>query len=172
MKKIIINYGLIGAGIVVGFPFLGTLILGTGEDSYTMGEIIGYASIIVSMSLVYFAMRVYRDKENNGQIKFSEGLKIGTLISILGGIAFAIYNLVFVLWIDPDFNEKYFAYQSGLERGSAEFQKQFSAMMETGGFMYSTLGGTITMFMTVFLIGFVLSIISSLILKTNQVQAT
>ncbi len=170
MKKIILKYGLYGAAIAVGVPLLSSLIIGTGPDSYSTGEIVGYTSIIVAMSLVYFAMRVYRDKENDGKISFGQSLQIGTLISVLGGIAFAVYNLIFVLWVDPEFNEKYFAYQMGLERGTAEFEKQFSSMMESGGFMYSTLGGTITMFMTVFLIGFVLSVISSLILKTKQVQ--
>ncbi len=170
MKKIVIKYGLWGAAIVVGIPLLSSLIMGNGEESYSMGEIIGYSSMIVAMSLVYFAMRVYRDKENDGQINFGEGMKIGTLISVLGGVAFAVYNLVFVLWIDPEFGEKYFAYQEGLERGTDEFQQKFSAMMETGGFMYSTVGGTILMFMTVFLIGLVLSVISALIVKTKQVQ--
>ena len=170
MKKIIIKFGLIGAAICVVLPFLSTLILEKGPEGYATGELVGYTSIIVAMSLVYFAMRTYRDKENDGEINFGEGMKIGTVISSIGGIAFALYNLIFVLFIDPDFNEKYFAYQTGLERGSEEFQKQFTALMETGGFMYTAAGGTLLMFFTVFLIGFVLTVISSLILKTGQVQ--
>jgi preprotein translocase subunit YajC len=170
MKKIIKKYGILAALICVGIPVLSSLIIGGESESYGIGEIVGYSSIVVAMSLVYFAMRNYRDKENNGQINFVEGMKIGSMISAIGGIAFAIYNLVFVTVIDPDFNEKYFAHQMDLERGSEEFQKEFAALMESGGFMYTIAGGTVLMFFTVFLIGFVISVISSLILKTNKVQ--
>jgi uncharacterized protein DUF4199 len=171
MKNIIKKYGLIAAMICVGFPVLSSLIVGDNPDSYDIGELVGYSSIVVAMSLVYFAMRTYRDKENNGKINFREGIKIGTFISAIGGVAFAIYNLVFVTLIDPDFNEKYFAYQMDLERGTEEFKMQFTELMETGGFMYSTTGGTILMFFTVFLIGLVLSVISSLVLKTDNTQS-
>ena len=171
MKNIIKKYGLIGAVICVGVPLLSTLLIESGSEGYGIGEIVGYASIVVAMSLVYFAMRAYRDKENDGHINFGEGMKIGTVISAIGGVAFAAYNLIFVTIIDPDFNEKYFAYSAGLERGTEEFQKEFAAVMETGGFMYTIAGGTVLMFFTVFLIGFVLTVISSLVLKSKEVQA-
>ena len=170
MKNIIKKYGVLASLICVGFPVLASLIIGTESDSYGIGEIVGYASIVVAMSLVYFAMRNFRDKENGGQINFGQGLKIGSMISVFGGIAFGVYNLIFVTVIDPDFNEKYFADQIGLERGTAEFEKQFAELIETGGFMYTVTGGTILMFFTVFLIGFVVSVIASLVLKTDKIQ--
>lgn len=170
MRDIIKKYGVLAALICVGFPVFTSLIIGNEAESYGIGEIVGYASIIVAMSLVYFAMRNYRDKENEGQMSFGQGIKIGLMISVFGGIAFGLYNLAFVTIIDPDFNEKYFANQAGLERGTDEFQRQFTELIETGGFMYTVTGGTLLMFFTVFLIGLVLSVISSLILKTDKVQ--
>jgi len=170
MKKVIKKYGFIAAAICVGFPVLSSIIIGNESDPYGIGEIVGYSSIVVAMSLVYFAMRTFRDKENDGHISFGQGMKIGSMIAVFGGIAFGIYNLVFVTIIDPEFNEKYFADQMGLERGTEEFQTQFTELMETGGFMYTVTGGTLLMFFTVFLIGFVLSVVSSLILKTEKTQ--
>jgi len=167
MKKIFIKYGLIAGLIVVGVPVVLSLFTGFGPESFAIGEIIGYASIIVAMATVYFAMRQYRDNLNEGRLSFGRGLKIGTVISAIGGIAFAIYNVVFVTWIMPDFNEQYFAYSMGLEVGTPEFESQFAAMMESNGFMYSLLGGTILMFLTVFLIGFIISVISALILQSK-----
>jgi len=170
MKSIIKKYGILAALICVGFPVLSSLVIGIDSNSYGIGELVGYASIVVAMSLVYFAMRNYRDKENEGQLNFGDGMKIGTIISAIGGLAFAAYNLVFVTLIDPDFNEKYFANQKGLERGTDEFEREFSALIESGGFMYTIAGGTVLMFFTVFLIGFVLTVISSLVLKTKKYQ--
>ncbi|KYG78908.1 DUF4199 domain-containing protein [Roseivirga echinicomitans] len=171
MKNIVVRYGVIASLIVVGVPLLSGLIIGFGMDSFAMGEIVGYTSMIVAMTTVYFAMRHYRDQINKGVLSFGLGLKIGSLVSVLAGIAFAIYNVVFVTFIMPDFNEQYFAYAEGLELGTPEFEAKFTAMMEANGFMFSVLGGTILMFSTVFLIGFIMSLISSLILQRKQVMA-
>ncbi|WP_339695711.1 DUF4199 domain-containing protein [uncultured Roseivirga sp.] len=171
MKNIVVRYGVIASLIVVGVPLLSGLIIGFGIDSFAMGEIVGYTSMIVAMTTVYFGMRQYRDQMNNGIITFGTGLKIGSLISVLAGIAFALYNVVFVTIIMPDFNEQYFAYAEGLEIGTPEFETKFAAMMESNGFMFSVLGGTILMFVTVFLIGFIISVISALMLQRKQVAA-
>jgi hypothetical protein len=171
MKKTVLKYGLISSVIVVGAPVLSSLFIGFGSESFGKGEVIGYTSMIVAMATVYFAMRHYRDELNNGLLSFGQGLSIGSLISVMAGVAFAIYNVVFVTWIMPDFNEQYFAYSSGLEIGSDRFEMEYANMMAENGFMFSTLGGTLLMFATVFLIGFVLSVISALIVQKKSVTA-
>lgn len=165
MKNITFKYGLIACFIVVGIPAISMSIIGWGTSSFDLGAIIGYSSMIVAMALVYFAMRHYRDKENGGRISFGQGMKIGLSISAMGGIAWGLYNLVFVLWIMPDFYEQYYAHTSGNAIGSPEFEAGFSAMMEQQGFWYTTFGGTLLMFITVFLIGLVLTAISSVIVQ-------
>lgn len=165
MKNLIKKYGLISALIVVGVPVISNLITGYNKESFALGEIIGYTSMIVAMASVFVAMKHYRDNENHGNLSFGEGLKIGLGISVIGGLAFAIYNAVFVTWLMPDFNEQYFAYSTGLEIGSAEFDSQYATMMEENGFMFSLVGGSLLMFFTVFLIGFVESIIGAMVLK-------
>jgi hypothetical protein len=172
MKKSILKYGYISSLIVVGVPVITSMILGFGAESFGKGEIIGYASMVVAMGTVYFAMRHYRDEVNQGDMSFEQGLKIGSLISVMAGLAFAAYNLVFVVWIMPDFNEQYFAYSTGLEVGSVEFKSQYDTMMAENGFMFSVTGGTLLMFLTVFLIGFIESVVSALIVKRKSVLTT
>ena len=101
MKKLVLKYGLISSAIVVGVPVISSLFIGFGPESFGKGEIIGYTSMIVAMATVYFAMRHYRDELNNGMLSFGQGLSIGSLISVMAGVAFAIYNVVFVTWIMP-----------------------------------------------------------------------
>lgn len=165
MKKLIIKFGLIGAALVVGIPLLSTAF--TGLDGFAVGELIGYSTIVVAMLFIIPAQVSYR-KEQDGLLSFGDAFKIGLGISTIGGLAFGLYNTVYVLIIDPEFNEKYFAYEMGLERGTAEFEKQYAALMEGGSFMYSVGGQAILMFLTVFLIGFVVSIIGGLILQRKQ----
>lgn len=170
MNKIFIKYGLIASAIVVGVPVLSGIFMGYGIDSFAMGEIIGYSSMIVAMAMVFFAMRHFRDNENEGQMSFGEGMKIGLAVSAIGGISFAIYNWIFVTWVMPDFNEQYYAYVSGNDIGTPQFEQGFSEMMETNGFLYSKLGGSLVMFITVFMIGLVISVISSFILQKRNVS--
>lgn len=167
MKNITLKYGLIASLIVVGVPATTMAIVGWGTESFDLGQVVGYSSMIVAMAMVYFAMRHYRDKENKGIMSFGQGMKIGLLISSMGGAAWGLYNLVFVLWIMPDFYEQYYAHSSGYAIGTPEFEKGFAEMMGDAGFWYTTFGGTLLMFLTVFLIGLVISIISSLIVKRN-----
>lgn len=169
MKRILKIYGPYVVAIVVGIPVLSSSITGFGPDAFDSGEIIGYSSMIVAMALIYFAVKNHRDKVNKGRISFGESMKIGTAISTLGGAAWGIYNFVFVTWIMPDFNEQYIAHVEGLEIGTPAFEAKFNAAMNgSDSFMYTPIGGTIVMFLTVFLIGFLISVISSLILKSKK----
>lgn len=102
-------------------------------------------------------------------ISFGESMKIGLVISAMGGIAWGLYNFIFVTWIMPDFNQQYFAYAEGLEIGTPDFEVKFEALMNgSESFMYTHLGGTILMFFTVLLIGLVISLISSLVLQSKS----
>lgn len=167
MKKLIIKFGLIGASLVVGIPLLSIAIVGLGPDSFAVGELIGYSTIVIAMLLIIVAQLSYR-REQNGLLSFGDAFKIGLGISTIGGVAFGLYNTVYVLFIDPEFNEKYFAYSKGLERGTPEFQAQYAAAQLGNDFMFSIGGQALLMFLTVFLIGFVVSIVGGLILQRKQ----
>ncbi|MBO3698611.1 DUF4199 domain-containing protein [Roseivirga sp. E12] len=172
MKRILKIYSPYVLAILVGIPVLSGLITGFGPESFSSGEIIGYSSMIVAMGLIFFAIRNHRDKVNDGVISFGESMKIGLSLSTLGGLAWGLYNFVFVTWIMPDFNEQYVAYVEGLEVGTPAFQAKYDALMSgSESFMYTPIGGTILMFMTVFLIGFVITVISSLVLQSKQKMA-
>ncbi len=61
MKKTIIRYGLYG-GTVICVLFLLSLYLADGLD-FGAQEVIGYASMVVALSFVYFGIRHFRDRE-------------------------------------------------------------------------------------------------------------
>lgn len=172
MKKVIIRYGLIASAIVLGVPVLSSLIIGFGPEGFDLGAIIGYSSMLVAMSLIYFAIRNYRDKIKEGIISFGVGMKIGLAISTMGGIVWGIYNLIFVKLIMPDFYEQYISHNSGLEIGTPEFEREFTQVMGDNSFWYGDFGGSLLMFLTVFLIGFVISVISSLVLQNRSKMAS
>lgn len=169
MRKTILKFG--GYGFLTGIIIFGIALTFGDGLSYTAQEVIGYGSMIVSLSFIYFGIRHYRDQINDGEISFGKGLLIGLLISAFVGLGIGLVDYLYTTVINPDFSDQYLQrtldiYESQfsgqeLEAKKAELTKQ---MEDYGG---SGFMATL-MFITVVLIGLVISIISSLILQRKH----
>ncbi len=87
MKKTVLTYGPIAGVIIVLLMSLFIGIMGKEQD-YQMGEILGYASMIVALSTIFVGIRKYRDEELGGIITFGKAFQVGLLITL---VASAIY---------------------------------------------------------------------------------
>ena len=169
MKSTILKFG--GYGLLTGVILFG-LALTFGEGlSYSAQELIGYGTMIVALSFVFFGIKHYRDQVNNGQLSFGKGLVIGILISCLVGVGIGFMDYLYTTVINPNFAEEY------LERTLKIYESQFSGeelkaksaeltqqMKDYGGSGFMAF----LMFFTVVLIGVVVSIISALILQRKN----
>ena len=172
MNRPIIRYGLYGAAILVGVNLLIILIFGVPEPGdYALGEIIGYTSIVVALIPVYFGIKQYRDRHLDGHIGFWKGVGVGVGVASFPALAFAVYNYIYVRWIDPDFTQTYYEHAmqtAQAEMTAAEFQA-YAAEMQTQQAMFTDpMMMTFVMFMTVFLIGVVIAAVSALILQRTS----
>lgn len=166
MKRTVIKYGLFGllTGVVI---FLASILLGKGL-SYSVQEILGYVSMAACLSFVFFGIKHYRDKVNNGVVSLGKAITIGLLISILVGIGVGIADYIYTTVINPDFASEYLQtslkdMQNTLTPEDFEIKKAelTQQMTEYGGSGFMAF----LMFFTVVLIGFVISLISGLILQ-------
>ena len=175
MKRHILRYALYGAAILGGFNLIMLLIFGIPDaDSFSSGEVIGYAVIVVSLLTVYFGMRSYRDAAAPGAFGFGTALLVGLGITLGPALFFGLYNLAYVLWIDPQFADKYTAYL--LEKASntmteAELQEYAVQLESQQELFLNPWMMMLVMFVTVFLIGVVISIISAMILRRRRTAA-
>src|SRR5215210_5648522 len=113
MKKNIIIYGLI-AGIVVSILMLSTvnyLSHCEGNVDYDTSMLIGYASMLVSFSLVFVGIRNYRNKYNGGIISFGKAFKVGILIVLIASTIYVVAWLIAYFFFIPDFMEKFSAHE-------------------------------------------------------------
>ncbi len=168
MKTIIKKFGsyaLISGAII----FLCMLYFGKGLD-YGTQEFLGYTSIVLSLSFVFFGIKHFRDKENEGKLTFGKALLVGILISVFAGLGIGIVDGFYVSVINPDFFQEYSeASMITLEEaGETEKledmkaqMKQFENMSPLGLSLFS---GAL-MFITVVLVGLVMSTLSALILQ-------
>ncbi len=153
MKNSILKYG--GYGFVLSIVlFLLGLYFGKGVDLSTQ-EVVGYLTIIVSLVFVFFGIKHFRDKENNGTLSFGKGMMIGLMISMITAMGIAIADLIYTTTINPDFLEEYKAAMDaqGYEGEIPDYSSSFMAFI---------------MFITVLFIGLIISLISSLVLQQKK----
>ncbi len=150
MKKTVLKFGSYGliAGLII---ILSALYFGQ-DLSYSSQEVLGYLSIIISLSFVFFGIKHFRDIENEGKVGFGKAITIGLLISLLTALGFAIADYIYTTAINPDFIEEYRA--AMLEKGYEGDIPEITSGL-----------GAFVMFMTVTLIGLIISLISALILQ-------
>jgi hypothetical protein len=54
------------------------------------GELVGYSTMIVALSLIFFGIKSYRDNHLEGSITFGKALKVGLLITLIASLIYAI----------------------------------------------------------------------------------
>jgi Protein of unknown function (DUF4199) len=91
MKKVVLTYGLISGALIVGFVWTMTILWANGIMNHDSdyGELIGYSSMLIALSMVFFGIKSYRDNQNGKKIGFWKGAQIGILISLLASVMYA-----------------------------------------------------------------------------------
>lgn len=173
MNKTIVRYGLYSAAAMVLF-FLGTyLFFGNSPSNWTLQEVLGYLSMVLALSFVFFGIRHYRNNENGGQLNFAQGMKLGLLITLISSLAFGIFDSLYVKFFWPDFGDKYYAHlkeDMSKKISGAELQKALEELSSQKEMFSNPLALFGLMFITVFLIGIIITVISTLILKTKTIK--
>lgn len=151
MKQAVLKYGLYG--LLTGFViFTVHLVVGINKFDYSTNEILGYASIFLSLSFIYFGIKHYRDHLNNGMISLGKAILIGVFISLLVGLGIAMADFIYTKFINPSF---FSDYETALiEQGRAD---EIFEMSSTTAALF--------MLALVTIIGFIISLISALILQ-------
>ncbi len=166
MKSTIIRYGLYSGGLMTLLFALSWISF--GHDNYEVQEVIGYATIIVGLVFVYFGLRKYRDIINGGKLTFGEGLKVGLLIVLIPSVMIGILDALYIGIFDPEFIDRYFEYmieQARTDSSPAEFEAALQSLESQREMFANPAVVGLVMFLTVFLIGIIITVISSFILQ-------
>ncbi len=107
MKKYILIYGTIAGLVVICSMVLG--IVASGGEGLTAGKIFGYMIMLVALSLIFVAIKQYRDKELGGVIRFIQGALLGLGISAVAGVAYVIVWEIYLSVTDYAFINDYTA---------------------------------------------------------------
>ncbi len=169
MKKIALIYGFSSGLVMVGLFSLFFALGDNSPENYTFGEIVGYTTMILCLLAVFLGIRTYRDKHRNGIISFWQACKLGLYITFIASFCFGIYSYVLYEYITPDFLHEYYTYYEQQIRESGQPQEvideQLAELQAWGDLTYNTFFNGFIMFVTVFLIGTVISLVSAAVLK-------
>lgn len=87
MKRIIFPYGAIAGGVIIGSTIL-FLQLSGGDDGVSGPEWLGYLVMVVVLSVIFLAIKRYRDRDLGGVIRFKTAAALGLGITL---VASAVY---------------------------------------------------------------------------------
>lgn len=173
MKKTALRFGLYGVYAIIIFFILEWFIFRNKTGDFNLREIAGWAGILLSTSFVYFGLKYYRDMQNGGELSFGEGLKLGLLLILLPALAFGVFNVFYILVLDPNFLETYYNYQVDQLKNTvpvAELDSKIKEIQQQKEMFESPFIQFISMFLSVFVVGLIVTIISTLILKRKAAQ--
>jgi len=109
MKKVVLVFGLISGIISSTLMAIGMLAYSAQGGCNENGMIIGYASMLLAFSLIFVAVKTFRDKHNNGVVSFGKALLIGLYIALITSTMYVCTWAVLYKTTMPDFMDKYVA---------------------------------------------------------------
>ena len=165
MQNVTLKWGTISGVIIFGLPMLTYFVFGGGSENYTIGEIIGYSAIVLSLLMIFAAINEYRKMQADQRVSFGKGLLIGLLISAIAGTMFGVYNWIYVTFLNPDFMDEYYSYYIDQVRNSgkpaAEIEQAIQGYEAEKAFFMSPTVQFATYFFTVFAVGLIISLFSA-----------
>ena len=165
IKKTALNSGLIIGGILLiimaGMYATGALLDGVQWPMYLY--------YLLYPILIGYTVHAYR-KANGGFLTLGQALKVGVTAAVIGGIIYAIYNIIFVTFIEPDYaaqimevtRAKLFEDNPNMTEEQADMTMGIVEKMSNPFF-----GGAFWIIMSAFF-GFIYSLISGLIFKRER----
>ncbi|MFK2818564.1 DUF4199 domain-containing protein [Flavobacteriaceae sp. LMIT009] len=153
MKSTVLKYGI--RGLVIGLVIFGLHLSLLNSFDYGTNEILGHISILLSLSVIYFGLKHYRDHVNDGELSLVKAIIIGVLISILVGIGVGIVDFIYTKYINPEFFDDYA--QMLRDQG-----REDEIMEMSSGIMAAFMWAIVTVY------GVIVSIVSGLILQRKN----
>jgi len=176
MRKIVLRFGLASGALLVTF-LVGMLVLYKRDTSnFDHSEVVGYSTMVLSLLLVFFGVRSYRDTVAGGTISFGKALGVGLLITVVACAMYVIAWEIAYFNFFPDFLDHYSAQVLAEMRAAGEspaaIQKTTEQMTKMAKLYQNPLFNAAITFMEPFPVGLILSLVSAAILRRKPPQET
>jgi len=170
MKKTVLTFGLISGAVAALLTF--SMVPYIYHIGFDKGTIVGYTNIVVSLLLVPFGIRSYRENVGGGKISFGRAFAVGILITLISCIGYVLaWEIVYYNFL-PDFAEKYTAYAVEKAKASGATQQVIDATLQEMKGMKAKLDNPLVFaaigFTEPFPVGLIITTISAAILRKKR----
>ncbi|HEY4064712.1 MAG TPA: DUF4199 domain-containing protein [Puia sp.] len=170
MKRTILVFGLI-SGVLVGI-FLVALSAWASQSHGSTDLLLGYASMVLALSLVYVGVQNFRDKYNDGLISFGKALQVGLGITLLASTIYVLVWLVEFYCFMPDFMDKYAAAMIRQAKGSGltadALQKRLADIEALRVGYRNPIRVILYSYLEILPVGIVISLLTALLVKRKR----
>lgn len=172
MTNIIFLFGTFAGLIVIGGML--AVIIGTGgqPEIEDHSVIVGYLIMLVALSMIFFAIKRYRDQQNGGVIKFVPAFLMGVGITVVAGVIYCLVWEVYMVATNYTFMDAYMTAMLDAERAkgaSAEAIDKLAKELEAMKVQYrDPLFRIPITFLEIFPVGVLVALISALILRNPR----
>ena len=168
MLKVSLKWGVASGAIMTVLLLISFFFFPENDPAYfSSAENYGYASMVASLAVIYLALNDKSLRTDTVVLTMWQRILIGCGVSLVAGLIFGFYNLIYTSYMNPEFMDVYYDYyisqlpvQSGpeFERMVAELEAQKSMFMAPVT-QFSVMAATVVM------IGIPMSIVLAFIHK-------
>jgi hypothetical protein len=174
MKKNIILSGVFAGVFLAAVMVISTSLCYQKED-FEGSMLIGYASMILAFSVIFVAVKNFRDKVNSGFVTFGKAFGTGLIITVIASSVYVLVWLVDYYLFIPDFMDKYGAHmirEAKREGASqAELSKTAAEVANYKEMYKNPLVIVLMTYLEIIPVGLIISLITALILKRKPIQS-
>jgi len=90
MRKVILTFGFLSGAIISILMLTGVALYENGVMTTDFSELVGYGTMVIALSMIFFGIKSYRDNYQKGAIGFWKGIQVGLLISLIASLMYAL----------------------------------------------------------------------------------
>lgn len=110
LKLLSAKWGAVAGGIMTGLLLISFFLFPEpSPETFAAAEAFGYVAIFASLAVIYIAL-------NEQQLRLElpttlwNKISLGVGVSLVAGVIFGIYNVIYTSYLDPDFMDQYYAH--------------------------------------------------------------
>ncbi|KAA3650383.1 MAG: DUF4199 domain-containing protein [Bacteroidetes bacterium] len=130
MKNSVFKYGIIG-GLIVSLFMCATLPFMDKNTDFANSELLGYATMLVSYTSLFFGVKSYRNNKLNGVISFKKAFMVGLYIALVISSMYVLTWLILSNYFLPNFAIDYFNSSIEALNNSGLSQAEIDAQIQT-----------------------------------------
>ena len=171
MLRYMLIYGLISGAIVIGVMTAG-MSMASETDKGSASQLFGYLIMLVALSVIFFAIKNYRDKQLGGVIRFKTAAALGLGVAAFAGLAYVIGWEIFLLATDYAFIDEYTTGVIEAKRAAGMSGAELDALianMEKLRVRYNNPIFRVPMtFTEIFPVGLIITLVSAALLRNEK----